>query len=71
MEDIDWDAALMHTSDVAIKMQLRLVHFNILHLIYYNSCHLYTMGRALNPHCPRCGDIEGSFFHTLLNCPRI
>mgnify|MGYP002804281051 CR=1 FL=1 len=71
MEDIDWEAALMHPREVAIKSRLRLIQLKILHRSYYDRKRLHTMGRADSTHCLRCNHVEGSFMHTLWSCPRI
>ena len=34
MEDIDWEVALMHSREVAIKARLRLIQLKIIHRIY-------------------------------------
>ncbi|XP_078496716.1 vomeronasal type-2 receptor 26-like [Lissotriton helveticus] len=36
MEDLDWELALMHPCEVAIKSRLRLIQFKVLHRVYFD-----------------------------------
>lgn len=54
LEDIDWEAALMHPREVAIKARLRLIQYKVLHRIYYDKDKLHKMGSSDSPYCPTC-----------------
>ena len=70
-EDIDWEAALMHPREVAIKSRLRLIQLKILHRCYYDRKRLFLMGRSSSPNCLSCLQTEGTFIHTIWGCPSI
>lgn len=71
MENIDWEAALMHPREVAIKQRLRLIQYKILHRTYFDRARLHNMGRADTPECLRCHTECGIFIHTLWECSQI
>ena len=51
LEDIDWEAALMHPREVGIKSRLRLIQLKVLHRSYYNRKRLFLIGRVDSPEC--------------------
>ncbi|KAJ1211401.1 hypothetical protein NDU88_006761 [Pleurodeles waltl] len=44
LDDLEWEAALMHSRKVTTKARLRLIQFKILHRIYYIRQNLHQMG---------------------------
>ena len=71
MEDVDWEAALMHPREVDIKTWLRLIQFKILHRSYYDLARLHAMGSVETPSCLRCAQDNAGFYHTIWGCTAI
>lgn len=65
LDNVDWEAALMHPREVAIKLRLRLIQFKILHRVYFDRARLHKIGRAEAPDCLCCRAGRGTYIHTL------
>lgn len=71
LDDSDWQDAIASPKDIAIPSPLKLIQLKVLHRIYYTRTLLHKMGRIDTLLCARqCGK-EGSFYHTLWDCPII
>ena len=49
LEDIDWEATLMHPREIVIKASLRLIKLKMQHRVYYDRSRLFKIGRAQCP----------------------
>lgn len=71
MEDIDWEAALMHPREVVIKARLRLIQFktSIRATTIEKNC--IKMGCAESPRCLCCRAALCNFLNMVWACPHI
>lgn len=71
VEDEEWREAVASPREVAISSRLRLVQFKILHRSYMSRSRLAKIQGSTEAECPKQCQLEGTFIHSIWECPHI